>query len=95
MRSLSPLPRTCDTPGVEDEIADGKRSDLRDAQAAGIEKLENGAVAQGGSLGLRMRGRHGSALEHFGDFRLGERFGQDFPGFGRLDVDRGVVMNAA
>jgi len=82
-------------PGVEAEIADGKPSDLRNAEAAGIEKLENGAVAQRGGFGLRVRGSHGSALEHFGDFGLGERFGQNFPGLGRLDVDGGVVMNAA
>ena len=37
----------------------------------------------------------GSALQHFGHFGLGERFGQNFPGLGRLDVDGGVVMNAA
>ena len=42
-----------------------------------------------------MRGREGGALEHLSDFRLGERFGQNFPGFGRLDVDGGVVVNAA
>ena len=95
MRSLSPLPRTCARPASSDEIADGEPSDLRNAKAAGIEKLENGAVAEGGGLGLGMRGSHGSALQHFGDFRLGEGFGQNFPGFGRLDVDGGVVMDAA
>ena len=45
--------------------------------------------------GLGMRGGHGGALQHLGDFRLGEGFGQDLPGFGRLDVDGGVVMDAA
>ena len=81
--------------GVEAEIADGEPGDLRDAEAAGIEELENGAVAQRGGLGLGMRGGEGSALEHFGHFGLGERFGQDFPGFGRLDVDGRVVMDSA
>ena len=81
--------------GIEAEIADGKRGDFRDAQPAGIEQLENGAVAQGGGFGLRMRGSHGGALEHLRDFGLGEGFGQNLPGLGRLDVDGGVVMNAA
>jgi hypothetical protein len=36
--------------GIEREVADGERSDFRDAQAAGIEKLEDGAVAQAVAL---------------------------------------------
>ena len=82
-------------PGIEREIADGKRSDFRDAQAAGIEQLQNGAVAQRRGLGLRMRSGHGGALEHFRDLGLGERFGQNLPRLGRFDVDGWVVMNAA
>ena len=35
------------------------------------------------------------ALQHFCHFGLGQRFGQNLPRFGRLDVDGGVVMNAA
>jgi len=81
--------------GIEREVANGKTSDLGDAEAAGVEKLKDGAVAQSGGLGLGMRGGEGSALEHLGDFRLGEGFGQNFPGFGRFDVDGGVVMDAA
>lgn len=34
------------------------------------------------------------ALEHLGNFRLGERFGKDPPCLGRFDVDGWVVMDA-
>ena len=81
--------------GIEAEIADAERRDLGDAQAARIEKLENGVVAQRCGFGLWMRGRHVRALQHFCHFGLGKRFGQNLPGFRRLDVDGWVVMDAA
>ncbi len=81
--------------GIEREVAGGEAGELGDAEAAGIEQFKDGAIAQRGGTGLGMRGGHGGALEHLGNFRLGERFGQDFPGLGRLDVDGGVVMDAA
>ena len=79
---------------VEREIADAEGSDFRDAKSAAIEQLEDGAIAKSGCFGLRMRGCHGGAIEHLGDFRLGEGFGKDLPGFRGFDIDRGVVMDA-
>ena len=45
-----------DAAGIESQVAGGERRDLRDAQAAGIEEFENGAIAQGGGARLGVRG---------------------------------------
>ena len=94
MRSLSPLPRTCTRPASSERSLTEREVTSRRAGRR-LKKLEDSAVAQGGGLGLRMRSGHGGALEHLRDFGLGERFRQNFPGPGRLDVDGRVVMNAA
>ena len=80
---------------VERQVAGVQRGDLGDAQAAGIQKLQNGVIAQRGCPGLGMMGGHRGALQHLVHFRLGQRLGQHLPRFGRLDVDGGIVMNAA
>ena len=72
-----------------------RATDFGDAQPAGIQQLQNGAVAQRGGLGLRMRRGHAGALQHLRHLRLGQRLGQHLPRLGRLDVDGGIVMNAA
>ena len=64
-------------------------------KSARIQQFENRAIAQRRRLRLRMRSRHGCALQHLCHFGLGKRLWQHLPGLWRLDVDRGIVVNAA
>ena len=80
---------------VHGQIASAETNNFRYAQATRIKQLENGAIAKGCGFCLRMFGGEGGALKHLGDFRLGEGLGQDFPGLGAFDIERGIVMDAA
>ena len=93
-RSLSPLPSEADAAFVEREIFDAEIGEFGDAEASGVEQLENRAVAEIGCVGLRMIGRDGGALHHGVDFGFGEGLGQDLPHGERLEVHGRVVANA-
>ena len=88
-----------DAAEVEREVGGGERGDFGDTQAAGVEQFKDGAIAEGCGAGLWAAGggfcRLFSARKHGVHFRLGEGFGENFPGFGRVDVDGGVVVDAA
>jgi hypothetical protein len=92
---LVALAADVDTAEVEGKIAGGEGGDLGDAESAGIEELEDGAVAEVGGAGLGVIGGELGAVEHFSDLRLGEGLGEDLPGLGGFDVDGGVVVDAA
>ena len=79
---------------VERQVAGRERRDLGDAQAARVEQFQNRPVAQHGGSRLRMLGVQARPVQHLRHLRLGQRLGQHLPGFGRFDVDGGIVMDA-
>ncbi len=76
---------------IEMQVLLAQGAELADAQAASVEKLEDGVIAQGQRIRLGMLGGGGGALEHLRDLPFGERLGQDLPGRGRLDIQCGIV----